>query len=158
MPEVKKYEKGELIFREGDWGTEFYQIQDGEVEIYSDWGEPEQKLLTTLSAGKYFGEMGIIDVMPRSATAVAKNTSVVIVNTLSVVELSQMIQTDFEAVKDIYKHMSARLRQLSDDYAEACAVITTYVESEDAAKESSGLMSKIKKLIALGEKFGNTMV
>lgn len=158
MPEVKTYEKGELIFREGDWGSEFYHIQDGEVEIYSDWGKPEQKLLTTLSAGKYFGEMGIIDVMPRSATAVAKNTSSIIVSVLSVADFSQMIQTDYEAVVDIYKHMSARLRQLSDDYAEACDSITAYVEAEEAAKRSNGLMSKIKKLIALGEKFGNTMV
>jgi CRP-like cAMP-binding protein len=58
---------GEIIFKEGDPGAEFFVIQSGKVDI-----QLGNRLLGTLGDHDIFGEMALIDPAPRSATAVAK--------------------------------------------------------------------------------------
>lgn len=61
------YEKGEVIFNEGDIGDYFYIIVKGEVEIVKKSGN-EFERVAVLSAGEYFGEMAILRDQKRSAT------------------------------------------------------------------------------------------
>ena len=63
---------GEVIFREGDRGEEFFVIRRGEVEIRSG-----NRLLETLGENEIFGEMALIDASPRSADALARTDAVV---------------------------------------------------------------------------------
>ena len=78
----RQFNKGDIIFKEGDSGECLYQIKEGVVGIYSAYGEADQQLLTELSAGKFFGEMAVIEAYPRSATAVAlENGSVGVAKT-----------------------------------------------------------------------------
>jgi CRP/FNR family cyclic AMP-dependent transcriptional regulator len=63
---VREYKAGEVIFKEGDAASEFFVIQSGKVDIRLG-----NRLLGTLSDHDIFGEMALIDVTPRSATAVA---------------------------------------------------------------------------------------
>jgi CRP/FNR family cyclic AMP-dependent transcriptional regulator len=64
---VRDFKAGEVIFKEGDLGSEFFVIQAGKVDI--QFGN---RLLGTLGDHDIFGEMALIDPAPRSATAVAK--------------------------------------------------------------------------------------
>ena len=61
----------EIIFNEGDKSDRMYDIRHGRVGIYANYGTKEEKLLTELTKDQFFGEMGIIEGYPRSATAVA---------------------------------------------------------------------------------------
>ncbi len=61
-------ELGEHFFREGDETSAMYVLQTGQVEIYKTWNSTS-KLLRTMSAGDCFGEMALIDLSPRSASA-----------------------------------------------------------------------------------------
>jgi CRP/FNR family cyclic AMP-dependent transcriptional regulator len=71
---TKHYAAGDIIFAEGDpSGDCFYVLESGEVEIANS-----RKLLETVHDGGFFGEMGLINHKPRTATAVAKTDSVVI--------------------------------------------------------------------------------
>ncbi len=63
---TRDYKAGDIIFREGDPGTEFYVVQRGRVRILSG-----NRLLETLGENEIFGEMALIDSSPRSATVVA---------------------------------------------------------------------------------------
>ena len=65
--EPASYQAGATIFEKGDQADEMYVILEGEVEIRSG-----NSLLGTLGAGEVFGEMGIIDKQPRSASAIAR--------------------------------------------------------------------------------------
>lgn len=60
---------GEIVFVKGDLGEEMYIVSTGRIGIslHDDWST--QDFVAELSAGEYFGEMGILDDLPRSATA-----------------------------------------------------------------------------------------
>src|SRR5205807_3286047 len=65
---------GEVIFREGDLGTEMYIISEGKVEILNRMGE-EDRVLAVLEKGDFFGEMSVLEDLPRAATARALTDS-----------------------------------------------------------------------------------
>ncbi|MFH0825618.1 MAG: cyclic nucleotide-binding domain-containing protein, partial [Pseudomonadota bacterium] len=64
----KKYEKGEVVFKEGDSGDTMFVVQSGEVEI-SRIRDDRKLILAVLKRGEFFGEMALMDNQPRSATA-----------------------------------------------------------------------------------------
>ncbi len=71
----RSYGQGEAIFHEGDPGVGIYVVQEGEICILS---ENPNTVLGELSSGEFFGEIAILNETPRSATARAKTTSVVL--------------------------------------------------------------------------------
>ena len=62
----RTYEKGSVIFSEGDAAREMYIVRAGSVELRKG-----DQILETLETGAIIGEMALIDPAPRSATAVA---------------------------------------------------------------------------------------
>lgn len=69
----RTFSPGEIIFRQGDPGVGMYILGEGEVEIRS---EPDQTVLTTLRVGSFFGEVSLLNEVPRSATAAASTECV----------------------------------------------------------------------------------
>ncbi len=65
----REFAKGTVLFREGEPGREMFVIQAGKVNISKRVRDVE-KVLVTLGAGEFFGEMAIISNKPRSASAV----------------------------------------------------------------------------------------
>jgi F420-non-reducing hydrogenase small subunit len=62
------YERGAVIFRQGEPADRMYVVQSGAVEI--TWGHRKQDIvLNVIERGDFFGEMALIDNRPRSATA-----------------------------------------------------------------------------------------
>ena len=58
---------GQTIFNEGEPGDVAYGIQNGEVDIVL-----RGKVVDTEGPGSIFGEMALIDSLPRSASAIAR--------------------------------------------------------------------------------------
>ncbi len=65
-------EPGEVLFRQGSWGDLIYVVEAGEVEIVAERDNGTEELRTVVTAGSYFGEMGPLYGIPRSATARAR--------------------------------------------------------------------------------------
>ena len=61
----KAYGAGEFVFREGDPARGLFIVVDGEVEVFREGGER----LALFGPGTSFGEMGLLDDLPRSASA-----------------------------------------------------------------------------------------
>jgi CRP-like cAMP-binding protein len=66
----KMFRKGDIIFCEYEPGDTFYLIQAGRVQVVRIIGELE-KNIAILNPGDYFGEMSILENVPRSATTIA---------------------------------------------------------------------------------------
>jgi len=115
------YKAGTVIFREGEPGRCMYAIHWGQVGIYADYGKPGQKLLDELTSGQFFGEMGMIEDKPRSATAVAMtDTTLEIINAE---DLTELFEQNPLKVDMILRNLSHRLRKLTISYEDVCAKI-----------------------------------
>jgi CRP-like cAMP-binding protein len=71
----KTYQPGDQVFSKGDIGDSFYLVIQGEIRILIDPREIQ------ISSGQIFGEMAILGLNTRTATAMAKEKSVVLVIT-----------------------------------------------------------------------------
>ncbi|MBR6501305.1 MAG: cyclic nucleotide-binding domain-containing protein, partial [Firmicutes bacterium] len=112
MSLIKTFGQNEVIFKEGAYERCMYAIQNGSVNIYVDFGKENEKLLTTLKAGQFFGEIGITEARPRTATAIAAedNTSL---TEISNDNFSTYFRNEPQKLLKIMQHMSERLRTLT---------------------------------------------
>lgn len=69
---VEEYEKDSIIFRENAAPDAFYLIVDGNVEILKEGKGGKQEVLAVKRNYEVFGEMAVIDDLPRSATIKAR--------------------------------------------------------------------------------------
>jgi CRP/FNR family transcriptional regulator, cyclic AMP receptor protein len=72
---VKEFQPEEVIFEEKVPGESFYVIYEGSVRISKIFENLGEEALTVLGAGEFFGEMSFFDDEPRSARAVAHESS-----------------------------------------------------------------------------------
>lgn len=68
----RRFRQGEVIFREGDPGQVLYLIQTGQIRIFVNGLDgSETSVILFGRPGEIFGELAVVDGLPRSATAVA---------------------------------------------------------------------------------------
>lgn len=67
--EDEMYAKGDRVFDIDERGDQMYLIQSGKVGISTDTNPRSREFVATLEAGNVFGEMNLLDDLPRSATA-----------------------------------------------------------------------------------------
>lgn len=65
---VSEYQSGDVIFSVGDTGDYLALVLNGQVEI-----KRHGKTVSIIESGSIFGEMGLIDRVPRSADALARS-------------------------------------------------------------------------------------
>ncbi|MBC8288627.1 MAG: cyclic nucleotide-binding domain-containing protein [Nitrospinae bacterium] len=104
----KNLKKGEIIFHEGNPSDCAYIIGTGSIEILENT-PGGQKVLGILQDNEIFGEMGLIDGLPRSATARARKDSVVYILTPETFE--SLVHKDPESLLPIMKILTSRLRE-----------------------------------------------
>ncbi len=75
--EEKIFNQGETIFEEDSIGNSMMIITSGEVRVSQRADSNMEEALIILKAGDLFGEMALIDDLPRSATIIA-HTNVII--------------------------------------------------------------------------------
>jgi CRP-like cAMP-binding protein len=102
---------GERIFAQGDLGTEMFIIQDGVVEILKHIGG-ESHLLSRLEKGDFFGEMALLEALPRTAEALAA-TEVRLV-AINGSRFDEMLRKNPEVAVRIIRKYSKRLRDANE--------------------------------------------
>ena len=119
---IKTFKKGEILFRAGDPGTCMYDVYSGQVGIYSRYRTPEERLLKTCYADEYFGEMGLVDHAPRSATAVAMEDGTA-VGVIDEEGFGEFFQENPNRVLMVLRHLSGNLRRRTNEYVRICGEI-----------------------------------
>jgi signal transduction histidine kinase len=70
------YDRGDLIFSEGEPGDCLYLVIEGSIRISKAGRGGQQETLGFIAPGNFFGEMALIDGQPRSAQAAAAEPAV----------------------------------------------------------------------------------
>ena len=131
-----------VIFAEGDLGTEMFIIQEGRVEIVKQF-KSEQRRLAVLSQGDFFGEMAILEDLPRTATAIARTDVALLAIDGSTFDT--MLRKNPEIAVRMMRKLSRRLREtdqmlrqaLGSDESQAPVMPTP--EAAESAKGSERL-------------------
>jgi CRP-like cAMP-binding protein len=106
-----EFSAGDYIFREGDLGTEMYIIHEGKVEILNRLGD-DDRVLAVLEKGDFFGEMSVLEDLPRAATARALTDSRLL--QINGSTFDQMLQSNPEIAVRMMRKLSRRLRETDE--------------------------------------------
>jgi CheY-like chemotaxis protein len=99
---------GETLFREGDAGTEVFQVVSGILEVSLGEGV-SRRVLNRMEPGELFGEMSFLTGAKRSATITAVSpTELIQVNTA---ELQDFLARQPEWLRQMIDNIAVRLRR-----------------------------------------------
>ena len=109
---------GHVIIREGEAGRQLFVIQRGTVRVDRETPHGEVEL-NVLKEGTFFGEMSILEELPRSASVRAiTDVSLVMVSRGQFELLSERFPAQFaRMVTNLARDLSFRLRLLGDEFA-----------------------------------------
>ena len=128
-----KYGAGDVIFREGQSGDAWYAIYSGEVEVVKQSGDAE-KLIRTLDPHSCFGEIAVLDGLPRSATIRAAKDSVVL--RIPQDKFSELLNEDHLVAHKLVKHMALLLANRQRSSTE---VLSRLLQANDLSNVHEGI-------------------
>ena len=78
LPETVHVDAGEVLFEQCTMGDLIYVVSEGELEIVHELASGGEELVKVVAPGDYFGEIGPLFHMPRSATVRARTDATVV--------------------------------------------------------------------------------
>lgn len=105
----RRYPSGTIVFEENDPGKRMYVIRSGRIRIYRRVGKEEVEL-ATLGPGDFFGEMALLEGLPRSASAQVLDDCELI--EVDAETFEAMIHNSSEIAVRIMRALAARVREL----------------------------------------------
>lgn len=102
------FKKGEEIIQEGTLSDCAYIIDSGQVEVSKKKPNGEKQIIGILQENDIFGEMGLIDGFPRSATVMALEDCTISIMTQEA--FNSLAQHNPQALMPILKVLAKRLR------------------------------------------------
>ena len=110
---------GQVVVREGESGNQFYVLLTGAARVVKAFGTEGEVELARVRAGDFFGEMCLLETLPRVATVQTTSAAVVL-------RLSSMAFLDLYEVRpeqhsililNLARDLSRRLRRLDEAFA-----------------------------------------
>jgi CRP/FNR family transcriptional regulator len=111
-----RVKSGATLFREGDRNSHLSVLIEGRVGVYKEDSNDEVKFFATISPGRIFGEISVIDNLPYSASIIAESDATII--TMSRDSFRRCVETrpsiGVRLLTLIAALLCARLRSVSD--------------------------------------------
>ncbi len=123
----ERYLPNEVIYREGDPGDRLYVLAEGGIEVWKNYGSPNQVRLATQDDVSCFGEMAVLDESPRSATIVAAEDTRLL--SLDGTQLKELIMHRPEIAFDIFSVLVTRVRNADRRFEDAVFANGTQVRA-----------------------------
>jgi len=116
---VHEYEPGVWIVREGDEGHSLFILVEGDVEVIKNADTPHATTLATLRAGTFFGEMCVVDPVPRAASVLTLTpVKAIEIKAGTLYRLFQKMPDQYSIViLNLARDMARRLRKLDEAFA-----------------------------------------
>lgn len=116
---VRDFVPGDAIVREGEEGHSLFIMAEGDVEVIKNQGGVHEAKLATLRSRTFFGEMCVVDPVPRAATVVAlTNVKAIEIKAATLYHLFQQMPAQYSVViLNLARDMARRLRSLDEAFA-----------------------------------------
>jgi CRP/FNR family cyclic AMP-dependent transcriptional regulator len=138
---------GKVIFEEGDVGTEMYVIQSGTVELMKRTRRGDGKNVATLEKGDFFGEMSILEGLPRTVSAEAvEDAELIEINSMT---FDKMLRHNTEIAVRMLRKLSRRLRETTKLLEETTGMAPSLDEASEVSM-SSASRHRTRRLVAEG--------
>lgn len=121
MVQRQQFEAGTLIFKEGDASSVAYMVESGRIEILKKAPHGDVSV-AMLAPGELFGEIGLFEDAPRSASARAVEPTVLHVIDRAVVQA--MVEQCGEPLRKIIRTAFDRLRAANQKITEKDKAVT----------------------------------
>ncbi len=105
---VRRHPAGTMLFREGDKGEKMYVIRSGKVNIWKQISDSEITL-AVLGSGEFFGEMALLEGLPRSAGATVVEEALLI--EVEQAAFETLVRKNGEIAVRLMRRLSSRLRE-----------------------------------------------
>ena len=139
------FQPGEVIFREGSEAERFYIVLSGAVEVWK-----QKDLLAVHTAGHLFGEMALIDELPRSATVIAREATQLACIGRS--DFQQIIRENSGVALSILRSVSDMVRTSNEHFVESLRARNRELEEANRAlREAQEELLRKERLSTLGK-------
>lgn len=110
---------GDRLVREGETSNRLFVVVKGGVRVCRQFGTPDEVELIDLGAGEFFGEMCILETLPRSATVVATVESRLLsLSSLDFLHLYKQMPGQYGIlILNLARDLSRRLRRIDEVFA-----------------------------------------
>ena len=132
------YQKGTVIFSQGEPGDALYGVASGRVRISASGAGGREVFLNIMEPGDTFGEIAVMDGLPRTAAATALERTTLIV--LKRVDFIALVEQESRLALHLLKLLCERLRWTSELVEESALL--------------SGPSRLAKRLLILAEQHG----
>lgn len=137
------FNNGDVVFRQGDLGDSFFQIVEGSVRISTKGDNGESIPLTDLGEGSFFGEMAVLDVYPRSATAVVTSDGTKLLE-FSSKDMDQYFSGNPDKALALIRHLGDRIREMTKEYTDVKALLADM----ERGTRSEGLLARLRRFLS----------
>jgi CRP/FNR family cyclic AMP-dependent transcriptional regulator len=152
----KSFPRGTTVFAAGDVTESLYVVISGRLKVMMSDDEGREVILAILGPNEFFGEMGLIDDHPRSASVVAIEACEVL--SLSKHDFKSCLAENFEMAMTVMRGLVKRLREadqkigslaLMDVYGRVARLLLEMAETVDGQKVVTKKLAKqdIAKMI-----------
>lgn len=104
----RTFARGSSILKAGDNTASLYVVLQGKVQVLVSNRHGEEVILDILGPGDYFGEMGLIDDLPRSATVNARERCEILI--LSKRDFHESLKDNGKLAMALHRGLARRLR------------------------------------------------
>jgi CRP-like cAMP-binding protein len=109
---VKRLERGQMLFAQGDSADAFYLVASGSVSIGLDSASGRELVINEMRPGDCFGELGLITGQPRSTGAIASEPSVLWA--ISRQDFAAVLESEPALAKNLLREAARRLGKSSE--------------------------------------------
>ncbi len=105
----KPYPRNSTVVAAGDPSDALYIVISGRLKVTISDKEGREAILAILNQGDFFGEMGLIDQAPRSATVVTIESCELL--TITRTDFMKCLQKNFDLAMNVIRGLVERLRE-----------------------------------------------
>lgn len=120
---MRRAQRGMTVVLAGDRTDYVYFVLNGNLKVLVSDEEGREVILTMIGQGDIFGEMGVVDEEPRSATVVAVTPSYLVM--IAQNDFRQILHDNFDVSLRIMGNLARRLRE-ADRKIESLALMDVY--------------------------------